>query len=75
MRKAIRNLCSSKKDSLSSIDEWFQQNKLNQFGDEEGTMYMGGNPLFDESTGTQKDRLTYLLDKFPNKPWNTNPKH
>ena len=34
-----------------------------------GTMYMGGSPLFDMSTGIMTDRYTYLCKKFPNLPW------
>jgi hypothetical protein len=30
---------------------------------------MGGTPLFNEMTGIQKDRLEYLNEKFPDKPW------
>ena len=28
-----------------------------------------GTPLFNEMTGEAKDRLTYLTEKFPSKPW------
>jgi len=32
-------------------------------------MYMGGSPLFDETTGEMIDRYEYLLKKFPDIPW------
>ena len=32
-------------------------------------MYMGGTPLFDETTGESTDRYTYLKAKFPDEPW------
>lgn len=34
-------------------------------------MYMGGSPLFNESTGESIDRYTYLKNKYPNSPWKT----
>mmetsp|Transcript_18177 Transcript_18177/g.22894 ORF Transcript_18177/g.22894 Transcript_18177/m.22894 type:complete len:92 (-) Transcript_18177:247-522(-) len=53
----------------TQIDAWLEKHGLNRFGDEQGTMYMGGTPLFNEMTGESKDRLTYLKEKFPNLPW------
>lgn len=35
-------------------------------------MYMGGTPLFNESTGESIDRYEYLKKKFPNLPWTKN---
>ena len=55
---------------IEKIDAWLNQKGLNKFGDEPQTMYMGGNPLFNESTGQAKDRVEYLEEKFPGKPWN-----
>lgn len=52
-------------ENLRRIDSWLKKNNLNEYGDPPDTMYMGGTPLFDESTGTFVDRLTYLLHKFP----------
>lgn len=48
-----------------SIDAWIAENNLNQYGDPSDTMYAGGTPLFDESTGESKDRYEYILDKNP----------
>ena len=47
------------------IDAWLEESNLNQYGDQEGTVYTGGTPLFDESTGETVDRYTHLLKKFP----------
>ena len=47
------------------IDEWLEKNQLNEFGDNLGTLYTGGTPLFDELTGQATDRFEYLLKKFP----------
>eukprot|EP00557_Chaetoceros_sp_GSL56_P000498 CAMPEP_0176489650 /NCGR_PEP_ID=MMETSP0200_2-20121128/7414_1 /TAXON_ID=947934 /ORGANISM="Chaetoceros sp., Strain GSL56" /LENGTH=932 /DNA_ID=CAMNT_0017886831 /DNA_START=161 /DNA_END=2956 /DNA_ORIENTATION=- len=62
-------LCSimdaSIKDCLTEMDTWLKNQALNQYGDALDTMYTGGSPLFDETTGEEKDRLHYLLEKFP----------
>ena len=47
------------------IDEWIRGNGLNPYGDPQGTMYSGGTPLFDESTGITKDRYQYILEQHP----------
>ena len=52
-------------DVKGQIDAWLFANKLNQYGDPEGTVYAGGTPLFDESTGMTKDRHEYVLEKYP----------
>ena len=54
---------------LEVIDTWLRTHELNNYGDPEGSMYTGGNPLFDEQTGESIGRLNYLLEKFPDKPW------
>lgn len=54
---------------MKVVDEWLKTKNLNEYGDEQGMMYMGGTPLFNEMTGESKDRLEYLIEKFPNKPW------
>jgi hypothetical protein len=47
------------------VDAWLAKNKLDPFGNPEGTMYAGGTPLFDEKTGETKDRLAYALERHP----------
>jgi hypothetical protein len=54
---------------LEKADAWLKEKGLNDYGDTKDTMYMGGTPLFNEMTGIQKDRLEYLNEKFPDKPW------
>ncbi len=51
------------------IESWLAENNYNEYGDPEDTAYIGGTPLFDESTGTYIDRYTYLLEQYPEKPW------
>ncbi len=52
-------------DQKKAIDKWLENNNLNIYGDEKGTMYSGGTPLFNETTGETIDRFEYLIKKFP----------
>lgn len=47
------------------IDRYLAENDLNIYGDPEGTMYMGGSPLFDESTGQVMDRYQFVIRRHP----------
>ncbi|NUP98983.1 MAG: hypothetical protein HUU35_03900 [Armatimonadetes bacterium] len=47
------------------IDRWLRVNRLNEYGDREGTVYAGGSPLFDAQTGRWTDRYDYLLSRNP----------
>ncbi len=47
------------------VDQYLTSHGLNQYGDPAGTMYTGGTPLFDETTGTRTDRYVYILRKNP----------
>lgn len=53
----------------SQIEAWLEKNSYNQYGDTPDTIYMGGTPLFDESTGEYTKLYDYLVKKYPNKPW------
>jgi len=53
----------------SQIEAWLEKNGYNQYGDNPDTVYMGGNPLFDESKGQYIKLYDYLVNKYPNKPW------
>lgn len=65
----------SEKESILSetekelIESWIIKNDLNQHGDPEDTVYMGGTPLFDEKTGESIDKYEYILRKHPDRPW------
>lgn len=48
-----------------AVDSWIRTNRLNKYGDPEGTMYLGGTPLFDERTGRTLGRYEYILSKHP----------
>jgi len=47
----------------SVVDQWLIKNNLNQFGDPQGTVYANEMP------SDPKERYTYLVEKFPDKPW------
>ncbi len=47
------------------VDAWLAAQKLDAYGSPEGTMYAGGTPLFDESTGATKERLPFVYEKHP----------
>jgi hypothetical protein len=52
-------------DTRRRIDEWVRKNGRNEFGDEPGTVYAGGTPLFNEITGQRTDKYDYILRKHP----------
>ena len=56
-------------DEMAIIDSWLEKEGLNEFGDPIDTVYMGGSPLFDMTTGAMMDRKEYLKKKFPDSPW------
>lgn len=47
------------------VDAWLQARNLDTYGNAEGTMYMGGTPLFNERTGERTDRLAFVYKKHP----------
>jgi hypothetical protein len=47
------------------VDAWLAKNNRDEYGGPQGTMYMGGTPLFDEATGKQVDRLEYIYQNNP----------
>ncbi len=68
----IKNQASSRlsgRDEEIAIDQWIIDEGLNEYGDEFGTMYIGGTPLFDERTGKTIDRYEYIKMRHPDKPW------
>ncbi len=54
----------------TKIDQWIIENDLNQYGDPKNTVYLGGTPLFNETTGETIDRYEYILKNHPDQPWN-----
>lgn len=53
--------------NLVRADKWLKMTRLNSFGDDPGTAYLGGTPLFNEGTNEVTYRYDYLLKKFL--PW------
>ncbi|MGA1843966.1 MAG: hypothetical protein ACMUIS_05330 [bacterium] len=49
----------------ADIDRWIEENGLNKYGDPKDTVYTGGTPLFDETTGKSMDRYHYILKRHP----------
>ena len=47
------------------IDDWIKKDGRNEYGDPDGTVYAGGNPLFDERQPKLKDKYEYILEKNP----------
>ena len=45
--------------------EWLRSSGRNEYGDAPGTVYAGGNPLFDERSPRLKDRYEYILSRHP----------
>jgi len=58
-------------EERSKIEKWISDNGLNQYGDPSGTVYSGGNPLFNEKTSQTMDRFDYVILKHPDRPWNS----
>ena len=51
------------------IEAWIIENDLNQYGDIKDTVYMGGTPLFNETTSQSIDRYEYILQRHSDRPW------
>ena len=47
------------------INKWLEDNGYNRYGDNQDTMYTGGTPLFNETTGESIDRFDYILERRP----------
>jgi hypothetical protein len=57
-------------EEQQAIEAWIKKNDLNFFGDPKDTGYVGGTPLYDETTGKTKDRFEYILENHQDRPWN-----
>jgi len=73
-KKGPKEECTVSSEEQVAISDWIASEGLNKFGDAQRTMYTGGSPLFDERTGTKRNRFNYLVEKFPEKPWNEDRK-
>jgi hypothetical protein len=47
------------------IDQWIREQGRNEYGDDKGTVYAGGTPLFNEMTGRTLDKYEYILKRHP----------
>jgi len=50
---------------VQCVDGWLSSQGLDEYGNPKGTMYVGGTPLFDETTGKTTDRLEYIYQSHP----------
>lgn len=68
---AVRTMPTRQQETedLTEVDAWLKEEGLNRFGDPNDTMYTGGSPLFDESTGKRRDRYEYIRSRHPDEPW------
>lgn len=74
IEKGLRMVEESEKEEKEGeekqqIEAWIKENNLNQYGDPEHTVYLGGTPLFDESTGERIDKYEYILRRHSDRPW------
>jgi len=51
------------------IEAWIIKKDFNQYGDPKDTVYLGGAPLFDETTGQSADKYEYILQGHSDRPW------
>lgn len=56
-------------EEKQQIEVWIIEQGLNQYGDPEDTVYIGGTPLFNERTGESIDKYKYILRNHQNGPW------
>lgn len=47
------------------VDRWLESRALDRYGHEQGTVYAGGTPLFNEATGESRDRMDYVFERHP----------
>ena len=68
---AVRTMPTRQQETedLTEVDAWLKEEGLNRFGDPKDTMYTGGSPLFDESTGQRRARYEYIRSRHPDEPW------
>ncbi|KFE70689.1 hypothetical protein [Hyalangium minutum] len=56
---------AEKQAQEACIDTWLKGKKLDRYGHDEGTMYAGGSPIFNEMTGEARERLDYVYERQP----------
>jgi hypothetical protein len=47
------------------LDKWLAAQKLDAYGSPQGTVYAGGTPAFDETSGVAQSRWDYVVAKHP----------
>lgn len=54
---------------INRIEKWIKINNLNKYGDPIDTFYIGGTPLFNETTGEKINRFDYIAKQHLDRPW------
>lgn len=54
-----------KVDAEECLDRWLSEQKLDAFGSPQGTVYAGGAPSFDETSGAAHSRWDHVAAKHP----------
>jgi hypothetical protein len=52
-------------ETRERIERYLRERGLNEYGDPRDTVYTGGTPLFDETTGRRIDRYQYIFRRHP----------
>ena len=52
-------------EAKQRVEKWIKHHNLNEYGDRPGTVYPGGNPLFNERGPGLRDRYEYILTRHP----------
>ena len=63
--KEVTKATQSNEGAAACVDAELAKRGLDQYGGAAGTMYPGGTPLFQESTGKRTDRNQYVYARHP----------
>jgi hypothetical protein len=64
-KETVSPTSQSAEGAAPCVDKELAKRGLDQYGGDQGTMYPGGTPLFQESTGKRTDRTQYVYAHHP----------
>lgn len=67
--RSVSPTAAISRDEQQQVMQWIKENDLNEYADPKDTVYTGGTPLFDETTGKTIDLYDYILQNHPDRPW------